>query len=314
MHLPARVWWRVLGRVVGGADEKNIGLFAAGVAFYALLSLFPALAAVIAFWGYFWDPALLREQLDVAQRLLPPEAFTILSDQVAALIAANKSTLQLTSLLSVSLAVWTARNGVGALIRGLNTMYRQSNRANPLRRFGVAILLTLILILVGVFAFVSVVIMPAVLSLLPLTSGVGMVIVLGKWVVVLLVVFFGIGLLYRYGTNRRAARVPWITTGAFVALVLWATGSAAFSAYLRNFSSFNEVYGSLGAVVALLFWLYLSAYVVLFGAQLNAELELVMHADSTVGDTVPAGSRKTPGADHVAEPGDHTRPGAEDGA
>lgn len=312
-HLSLRGWWRVLGRVLAGADDKNIGVIAAGVGFYALLSIFPALAALIALWGYFADPAVLRDQLDVAQRLLPPDAFKILNDQVSALVSANRSTLQLTSLVSIGIAIWTARNGVAALIRGLNSMYRQNNRTNPISRYGLPIVLTLILILVGFFAFASVVVLPAILAFLPMTTGVGIGIFLGKWAVVLMVVFFGIALLYRYGTNRRAARVPWITPGAFVALVLWAAGSAAFSAYLRNFGSFNEVYGSLGAVVALLFWMYLSAYSVLFGAQLNAELELVTHKDTRVGRKARAGARDAPVVDQVKDSEGCARPAAPPG-
>lgn len=307
MLLSWRVWWQVLGRVWVEADQKNVGLNAAGVAFYALLSIFPALAALIALWGYFADPAMLRGQLDVAQRLLPPQAFTILNDQVAALVAANRSTLQLTSLVSILVAVWTARNGVASLIRGLNSIYRQGHRANPLRRYFVAVLLTVILILVGFLAFASVVVMPAMLAFLPLPGGVEAAITAGKWVIVLLVVFFGICLLYRYGPNRRSARVPWITTGAVLATVLWAASSAAFSIYLRNFGSFNEVYGSLGAVVALLVWFYISAFLVLLGAQLNAELELATRDDTTIGRRRPAGARDAYVADHVKGPEGETR-------
>ncbi|UXX84103.1 YihY/virulence factor BrkB family protein [Roseovarius pelagicus] len=296
-----RVWWRVVRRVFAQADERNLGLISAGVAFYALLSIFPALAAIIALWGYVADPVMIGEQMDIARQLLPEDAFAILNDQVSALVTANNSTLQLTSLLSLVLAVWTARNGIAALIRGLNSIYRARHRSNPLRRYVVAILLTVLLILVAVFAFASVVILPALLGFLAVPALTEAVISLLKWAVVLLVVFFGICLLYRYGPNRRGARVPWLTSGAFLALFLWAAGSAAFSVYLRNFGSFNEVYGSLGAVVALLFWLYLSAYVVLLGAQMNAELELSTTRDSTIGDPAPAGQRQAWVADHVLD-------------
>lgn len=296
-----RVWWKVAGRVMAAADTNNVGLVAAGVAFYSLLSIFPAFAALIALWGYFADPAMLRDQMGVAERLLPAGAFSILSEQVRALIATNKSTLQLTSLVSLALAIWTARNGVAAMIRGLNSIYSQSHRANLITRYAIAILLTVILIIVSVFAFAAVVVLPPVMAFLPLGGLAQVAIAAVKWVVVLAVVFFGICLLYRYGPNRRAARVPWITAGAVIALLVWALGSAAFSIYLRNFGSFNEVYGSLGAVVALLFWLYISAYVVLMGAQLNAELELVTAADTTVGESLPGGQRKAFVADHARD-------------
>lgn len=306
-HFGWRIWWGVLRRVMAQSDQNNIGLVAAGVAFYALLSVFPALAALIALWGYVSDPVVLQEHLDVAQDLLPEDAFNILSTQVGALIAANRSTLQLTSLISIGVAVWTARNGVAALIRGLNAIYRESHRANIFRRYAVAVLLTVVLIFVGIFAFALVVVLPAILAFLPLGGLAQLGITVTKWLVVLAVVLFGICLLYRYGPNRRGARRRWITPGALSALVIWAVGSAAFSIYLRNFSNFNEVYGSLGAVIALLFWLYISAYVVLLGAQLNAELELSTMADSTVGQRKEPGFRKAFVADHVVDNDGRTR-------
>ncbi|RKF14903.1 YihY/virulence factor BrkB family protein [Roseovarius spongiae] len=294
-----RTWWRVAGRVLRQADERNLGLIAAGVAFYALLSIFPGLAALIALWGYFADPVMISEQMGIAKQLLPAEAFTILNDQTSKLIAANNSTLQLTSLISILLAIWTARNGVAALIRGMNSIYRERHRPNPIRRYAVAILLTAVLIIVGLFAFASVVVLPGVFALLVVTPLTGALLVLVKWVVVLAVVFFGICLLYRYGPNRRGARVAWLTPGAFLSLFCWAAGSAAFTLYLQNFGRFNEVYGSLGAVVALLFWFYLSAYIVLLGAQLNAELELSTARDTTIGADAPPGLRHAFVADHV---------------
>ncbi len=302
-----RIWWRVARRVMQQADERNLGLISAGVAFYALLSIFPGLAAIIALWGYVADPVMIGQQMGIAEQLLPADAFTILDDQVSVLVAANTSTLQLTSLVSLLLAIWTARNGIAALIRGLNSIYREEHRRNPLWRFAVAIFLTVLLILVGVFAFASIVILPTMLGFLAVPALTEIAIAVVKWVVVLLVVFFGICLLYRHGPNRRGARSPWLTPGAVLALILWAAGSAAFTIYLRNFGSFNEVYGSLGAVVALLFWLYLSAYVVLLGAQLNAELELSTARDTTIGEPAPPGRRQAWVADHVLDQGGTAR-------
>lgn len=298
---PARTWWGVAKRVAAQSDARNLGLVSAGVAFYSLLSVFPGLAAMIALWGYFADPVMIQEQMEIARQLLPEGAFTILDNQVAALISANTSTLQLTSLFSILLAIWTARNGVAAMIRGLNAIYREEHRRNPLRRYAVAVLLTLVLIGVGIVAFASVVVLPPVLSFFAIPVLTEILIALVKWIVVLLMVFFAISLLYRYGPNRRGARVRWLTPGAVLSLFFWTVGSAAFTIYLRNFGSFNEVYGSLGAVIALLFWLYLSAYVVLLGAQLNAELELSTAHDTTVGAERPPGDRQAFVADHVVD-------------
>ncbi|GAW35140.1 hypothetical protein RA2_02200 [Roseovarius sp. A-2] len=299
--LNGRAWWRVLRRVAGESDSRNLGLIAAGVAFYTMLSIFPAIAALIAIWGIAADPQTIASQLGMAQQLLPAAAYGLVEAQTEALIRSNDSTLQLTSVISLLLAVWTARNGVAALVRGLNAVYREEHRRNPLWRYVVAIGLTLLLIGVAIIAFAAVILVPIILSLMVLPFGVEALISALKWVILLGVVLFSIGLLYRHGPNRRGARVAWITPGAVLALVTWAAGSVAFSIYLRNFGSLNEVYGSIGAVIALLLWLYLSAYVVLLGALLNAEIELETGCDTTIGDPRPAGQRRAVVADHVAD-------------
>ncbi|WP_306152526.1 YihY/virulence factor BrkB family protein [Roseovarius sp. MMSF_3281] len=298
-ELGYRAWWRVLRRVMGESDNRNLGLIAAGVAFYTMLSIFPAIAATIAIWGLVADPQTIASQLEMAQHLLPAGAYGIVEEQVAALIRSTGTTLQLTGIVSILLAVWTARNGVAALIRGLNAIYREEHRKSTIKRYAMAIGLTMLLIGVVIIAFASVVLVPILLNFLTLPFGLEALISAVKWVIVLGVVLFSIGLIYRYGPNRRGARTAWITPGAIFALVTWAAGSIAFSIYLRNFGSLNEVYGSIGAVVALLLWLYLSAQVVLLGALLNAEVELETRRDTTVGASRPAGERKAFVADHI---------------
>ncbi len=298
-HIRLRDWWRVLMRVVYESDRRNLGLVAAGIAFYALVSIFPALAALIAFWGFFADPGIIQEQLNMAQRLLPEQAYGILEEQVADLISTNSSTLQLTSLLSILVAVWTARNAVAAMMRGLNSIYREEHRQSTLHRYGMAILLTVVLIVVAILAFAAVVILPAIFGHLNFPFAMEAAIAAVKWLVLLVIVLFGIGVVYRYGPNRRGPRLPWITPGAVLALLFWALGSLAFSVYLRNFGNYNEIYGSLGAVIILLLWFYISAYVVLMGAQLNAELELVTGHDTTIGQERPPGHRRAYVADNI---------------
>ncbi|MEX0969848.1 MAG: YihY/virulence factor BrkB family protein [Paracoccaceae bacterium] len=271
-HFSPRVWWRVFRRVSAAADHGNLGPLAAGVAFYAMLSIFPAMAATIAIWGFVADPLVIQDQLEMTRQLLPDDAFLLLNTQVTALIAANNSTLQLASILSILLAVWTSRSAVATVIRGLNVIYDE-NQHTPLKRYAMALGLTFLLIVLAILAFAAVVIIPAILAYVQIPVGLEVTIIAVKWVILLVAVFFGVGLLYRYGPNRSGAKVPWFTPGAIMALGVWALASFAFSTYLRNFGSFNEVYGSLGAIVGLLFWFYISAYIVLLGAQLNAELE-----------------------------------------
>lgn len=302
------IWWRVLMRVWTEADRRNLSVVAAGVAFYSLLSIFPALAALIALWGFVADPAMIEDQLGIAAQLLPAEAFAILQGQVKTLVSANASTLHLTTIVSILLAIWTTRNGIGAVVRGLNTIYREEHRANPLMRFGMAILLTVVLVATAILAVASVVVLPSVLALVRLPIPVELAITAVQGLIVLLVVFFGIALRYRCGPNRRGARPPWITPRRGVRRRLLGRRIAGVSIYLRNFGNYNKVHGSLGAVILLLFWFYISAYVVVLGAQIDAELELTTVADTTIGRDRPAGARGAYVADHVVAPGGETRP------
>ncbi|GGG79875.1 hypothetical protein GCM10011415_31480 [Salipiger pallidus] len=273
--LTAWDWLHALWGTWQKMDQRNLGLIAAGVEFYAFLSLFPAVSAVIAIWGYWADPAVISDQMAMMQEVMPENAYSLLSDQVGQLITANRSTLQWTSVVSIVLAIWSSRASVAALIRGLNAVNDTPHRGNAIRRMAVAVMLTALLVLVALVAFAAVVIIPAALNMLRLPGGVELAVVIVKWLVLLGVVFFAIALLYRYGPNRRDARMRWFTPGALFALLGWAAGSWALTTYVRNFDRLNEVYGSLGAVVALLTWFYVSALVTLLGAQLNGEIERI---------------------------------------
>jgi len=294
-----KVWWHVLLRVITEIDNRNLGLISAGVAFYALLSLFPAIAALVAIWGFAGDPAVLMGQFEMARQFLPEEAYMLIFDQVNKLVSTDSTTLQWTSLLSLAVSIWSAKNATAAIIRGLNSVYRESHRQNTLIRYGVSIGLTLLMMIAAIIAVGLVIALPVALALFNLPFKVELLITGLKWMVLLGVMLLCIGLLYRYGPNRRGAVMPWLTPGAVFALVTWLAGSIAFSIYLRNFGSFNEVYGSLGALVALLFWLYISAFVVLIGAQINAELELQTAEDTTVGAHRPPGDREAFVADYM---------------
>lgn len=291
-----RVWYASVKAVIMGLNDSNIALISAGIAFYGMLAIFPTVAAIIALWGFFADPNEVYEQLETARGLIPEDAYAILDQQITSLITANSSTLGWATIISLSAALWSSRAGVAALIRGLNAIYREKNRVG-IRQIAAAFGVTFLLIGVALVALMSVVILPIVLAILPLGPITALMIASVRWVVALAVVIVGIGVVYRFGPNRRKARVPWLTPGAFVAVAIWGSISYGFSYYLSNFGNYNEVYGTLGAVIALLMWLYLSAFSVLLGAALNAELELRTREDSTVGKPRPMGERRATVAD-----------------
>ncbi|MGB3244201.1 MAG: YihY/virulence factor BrkB family protein [Sulfitobacter sp.] len=283
-------YWLVLKASVNQMSEKNIGLIAAGVAFYAMLSLFPALAALIALLGLISDPVIVIAQLEEIRGLLPDDVYYILSSQIISLVSARAETLGWAGLLSLLFALWTARAGVGAMMSGLNNVYNQSDRGAGWH-YVRALLLTLGLVAVGIVAMLTTVVAPVVLAFFPLGAFATMVVDILRYAIAVVVMFAGVGVLYRFGPNRRPARMRWLSLGAIVAIFSWAILSVGFSYYVANFGNYNQVYGSIGAVIAMLIWLWISSFLVLFGGSLNAQIELRTRRDSTVGKPRPMGKR-----------------------
>ncbi|WP_102223820.1 YihY/virulence factor BrkB family protein [Acidimangrovimonas sediminis] len=259
----------VLGSLV---TEAKMGLIAAGVAFFAMLAIFPAVAAVISLWGYFADPSVIEKQAMLMAEFLPVDAFQLFYGQVQALVKANNSALGWTSVFSTLVALWSARSGVASLLQGLNTIHRTKDRGG-VRHILAALLLTVVLIGMGLVALAAVIVLPIVLTVIPFGPLTQLILPLVQWGTALAVVLIGIWLLYHFGPNleTRQARV-W--PGLSLAVVLWIVVSVGFSFYISHFHSYNRIYGSIGAVVALLMWFYLSAYVILLGAALNVTLTL----------------------------------------
>jgi membrane protein len=268
-----RELWDALQRAMQELNERNIGLIAAGVAFWGMLALFPAMAAIFAIWGFFADPLVIDDMLDVLAELLPEQAFLLIDRQVMRLATANDSTLGWTTLFSTGAAVWWSRAGTEALIRGLNAVYRRSNRMG-MRQWLAPIFLTLAMGGVAIVALASVVVVPIIMAFLPPGTLTQSLLIASRWGIAAVVMVLGLGLVYRYGPNRDGfRRSGWLTPGVFVALGIWIAASLAFSFYIQNFNRYNEIYGTLGAAVILLLWLYISAYAVLLGGALNAKLE-----------------------------------------
>ena len=287
---PRAVWLASLAGAWNRMDEKNLSLIAAGMAFYSLLSLFPAITALVSIWGIFANPVAIQDQMTVLEDVAPQAAYDIIAGQVQALVAAPPSALTWAGALAVALALWSARAGVGALMRGLNAVYDEHNHAG-LRQIAKELALTVMLVaLAAVFALLLIVV-PVVLTFVPLGPLANVLLRLAQWAVLVVMVMATLGLVYRLAPNRRPARMAWLSPGAMLAAAVWTLASLAFTLYLERFASYNEVYGSLGAVIAMLMWFFLSAHVVLLGASVNAELERRTLEDSTIGRDRPIGER-----------------------
>ncbi|KMW60653.1 Ribonuclease BN [Candidatus Rhodobacter oscarellae] len=265
--LSPRIYWDVFRRL----SARNLDLVAAGVAFYAMLAVFPAIAAVVALWGFVSDPALVGGQIEALRPFMPEEAFTLVQGQALLFIDAGATTLGWATVISLATALWATRAGVGALVRGLNVIHGARPRPGFWHSLA-AIALTLGLIAFTLTALVALIGVPLVLALLPLGPATAAALVVSRWALLVAVGLGGLWLVYRFGPNHRAARPRWVSPGAAVALALWAAAGWGFTTYIANFGSYNQIYGSIGAVVVLLMWFFISAYAVLLGAALNAEI------------------------------------------
>ncbi len=297
--IPASGWKDILWRVKDQIKKDRLSIIAAGVAFYGLLAIFPALIALVALYGLVFDPRQVQEQVSALSGVLPPDAAEILLRQLNDLTTRDSKALGFGAIGGLLLALWSASAGMRTLMEALNVAYNEEEQRGFFRFYGTALLLTLASILGTILAIVLVVAIPAVLTFLGLDDTLKWVISIAAWPILIVMMMIGLAVIFRYGPSRREPRWRWVSWGAFVATVLWIIGSLLFSFYVAKFGNYNETYGAVGAIVILLMWFLLSAYAVLIGAELNAEMERQTRKDTTEGGEKPLGQRGAYAADTV---------------
>ena len=299
--IPLKGWWQVVQRVWLESGRDNLSLVAAGCAFYALFAVFPALSALIAIYGLTADPASAERQFDILSHVLPEQAYGVVIDQIRRLAGASSRSLGWGLVFSLGLALWSVGNLVQALFAALNLAYEEPERRSMLRYYLSAFGFALLGIVAGVLMLIAIVYVPLLFAYAGFSSAFALLVKMLRWPTLALVVLISLSLLYRYGPCRRSAKWRWVFVGATLATVVWLIASAGFSYYVSHFANYDRVYGSLGAVIVLLFWLYISFYIILIGAEINAQLELQTARDTTHGRPKPMGKRGAFVADNVAE-------------
>lgn len=296
--VPSKGWLDVLWRTKEQLNEDNLSIVAAGVAFYAFVAVVPALAVVIAIYALVANAGDLGHHLDLLARVVPGEVMPLLEDQIKR-ITENNTAAGISAVVGVLIALYSSANATKALITGLNVAYDESEKRSFIRLNLVALALTIAAI-VGVLASVALVaVLPAALNHLGLSDTSEKLVSWLRWPLLVALFIFGVAVVYRYAPSRETAKWRWISPGALVAAGLWIVGSALFSVYVAKFGSYDKTYGSLGAVVVFLMWLYLSAYTVLLGAEFNSELERQTAKDTTEGEPKDLGQRGAYAADTV---------------
>ncbi len=312
--IPAKGWKDIAVRVKGSLRDDQVSLLAAGVAFFTLMALAPALAAVVSLYGLVTTPAEASKQIadfttglpaEASKQIadfttgLPAEARSLIGDQLKTVASGKPSSLGLALVVSVLLSLWTASAGMKQLVEAVNVAYDESETRKFFRLRGLAVLLTLGMVVVFVVILGLLAVVPALLNSAGVGSAGRVIVNVLRWPLLAVVMAAALGVLYRFAPDRDQPRFRWVTWGAGIATLLWVVGSVLFTVYVSNFGKYNETYGSLGAVVILLLWLYLSAFIILLGAEINAEMELQTAKDTTKGPERPIGTRDAYAADKI---------------
>ena len=288
-------------RVYRGISENRILLVAAGVTFYALLAIFPGIAALISIYGLFADAASVADHLDTIAAVAPGGAIDVLREEMDRLASQGGATLGVSFMVSLAISLWTANSGIKAVFDALNIVYGEEEKRSFLKLNAVTLLVTLGIIAFILLTLAAIVAIPVALAFIPLPGMMAVVVKIGRWPVLFALVTIALAVLYKYGPSRTEPRWRWITWGSVSAAIVWLAASALFSWYVASFGSYNKTYGSLGAVIGFMTWIWISIIVVLVGAKLNAEMEHQTARESTTGPPKPLGRRGATMADTVGE-------------
>jgi membrane protein len=298
-EIPARGWKDILVRVYSNLGEHRILALAAGTTYYSLLAIFPALAALVSIYGLFSDPGSIAKHLDEVSGFVPGGAIEVAREQLTRVSSKGNQTLGLTSIIGLLVSLWSANAATKSLFDTLNIVYGEREKRGFLKLNALSLAFTLAAIAFVLLALGALVVVPVVLNYLWLSNFADLLVRIARWPVMFLVVALALACVYRFGPSREVPRWSWITWGSVAATILWLGASALFSWYATNFGKFNETYGSLGAVVGFMTWLWISAIVILLGAELNAEIEHQTARDTTTGVAKPMGTRGARMADTV---------------
>jgi membrane protein len=295
--IPAKGWKDILWRVYGNVSDHRILALAAGMTYYSILAIFPALAALVAIYGLFTDPASIAKHLDEVSGFIPGGAAEVAREQLTRVASKGGSTLGFTFAIGLIISLWSANAAMKALFDTLNIVYGEQEKRGFLKLNAMSLGFTLAGIAFILSALAAVVVIPIILEYLGLSNAADLLIRIARWPAMFLALAIGLSFIYRFGPSREAPRWRWITWGSAAATIMWIVASALFSFYAANFGTFNETYGSLGAAIGFMTWLWISAIAILLGAELNAEMEHQTKRDTTTGGPKPLGTRGAKMAD-----------------
>lgn len=306
-QIPARGWWDITMRVYQDLSRDNVSLIAGGLAMYSLLSVFPALAAAVSIYGLVFRPDDVIKQMQVFAGVLPPGVWDIFNGELQEVVRRESGTLTITAIIALLVSLGSARSGMASLVQATNIAYQEQEKRSLLRQILLSILFTIGAI--GAFLLVLLlgVAVPVIFSAVNASAWIQDLIGALRWALLWLFATAGLACIYRFAPSRQMARWRWVIWGSVVAASLWLAGSILFAVYVRTFGGYARTYGALGGVIVLMMWFYLSSFLLVLGAEINAEMERQTRRDTTEGPEAPLGKRGAWAADTVgpsaSEPG-----------
>ena len=290
-EVPPRGWKEILKRVWEQIGKDRVMAVAAGVTFYALLAIFPLITALVSIYGFVADPAIINDHLRAMSSILPGGAVVVVGEQVTRIASQPRGQLGFGFAVGLAVTLWSANAGMKAIFDALNVAYGEEEKRSFLWLNLQSMTFTILAIASAILAMLAVVVLPPALAFLGLGGFAQTLLSVARWPILLVGLMAALAILYRYGPSRDEPQWKWLSPGAIVAAFVWLAASLAFSFYTQNFGSYNETYGSLGAVIGFMTWLWISVTIVLVGAEINAEAERHTEADTTKGPEKPIGQR-----------------------
>ena len=300
-EIPKKGWKDTLIRVKKEAKSDRLSMVSAAMAYYALFAFVPAISSIVLIYTWVSDPAEISSHISKVSQFIPEEIQTMLNEQLKGLASKAPTTLGLSAISALLIALWSASKGSKAIIEALNIIYDEEDKRGFFKLNFLALGMTFLGAVLGVLALSVVVVVPAIINLFNFGGTTEIIATSASWIVLLTLFTFYLSFTYRFAPNREKAKWKWVSWGAVIAAVLFALASALFSWYAKEFGNFNKTYGSLGAIIVLMMWFYISSFVVLLGGEINAELEHQTKKDTTKGPDKPLGTRGASMADTVGE-------------
>jgi membrane protein len=298
-EIPGQGWKDILYRVYQNVSDHRVLALAAGMTFYSLLAIFPALAALVAIYGLFADPGAITAHLDEVAGFVPSGALDVARDQLTRVASNGQGTLGFTFAVGLAISLWSANAAMKSLFDTLNIVYAEQEKRGFIKLNAISLAFTAGAVVFILIAIAAVGVLPIALKFIGLPDVTDLLLRIARWPALLIILAFALALIYRFGPSRKAPRWRWISWGSVAAALLWLAASGLFSFYAANFGNFNATYGSLGAVIGFMTWMWISAIVILLGAELNAEIEHQTAHDTTTGHPTPLGWRGAHVADSV---------------